>query len=46
VDPQAYLKDVLERLPSMRSHEIDALLPEQWAAVHLQAKQADRMQAA
>lgn len=32
VDPQAYLKDVIERLPAMRADELDALLPEVWAA--------------
>lgn len=31
VDPQAYLKDVIERLPAMRADELDALLPEVWA---------------
>ena len=31
VDPQAYLKDVIERLPAMRLDELDALLPEVWA---------------
>lgn len=34
VDPQAYLKDVIERLPSMKPCELDALLPEEWAAVN------------
>ncbi|MBB5353422.1 hypothetical protein HNR46_003683 [Haloferula luteola] len=32
VDPQAYLKDVIERLPTMRPNELDALFPEVWAA--------------
>ncbi len=31
VDPQAYLKDVIERLPLLKSHEIDPLLPGNWA---------------
>ncbi len=34
VDPQAYLKDVIERLPAMRAGELDALLPEVWAAAN------------
>ena len=29
-DPYAYLKDVLERLPTHRAIEIDALLPHRW----------------
>ena len=29
-DPYAYLKDVLERLPTQRDSEIDALLPHRW----------------
>lgn len=29
-DPYAYLKDVLERLPTQRNSEIDALLPHRW----------------
>ncbi len=34
VDPQAYLKDVIERLPAMRTGGLDALLPEVWAAAN------------
>jgi transposase len=30
-DPYAYLKDVLERLPTQRASQIDALLPHRWA---------------
>jgi transposase len=29
-DPYAYLKDVLERLPTQRASEVDALLPHRW----------------
>lgn len=29
-DPYAYLKDVLERLPTHRASDIDALLPHRW----------------
>ena len=29
-DPYAYLKDVLERLPTQRDSQIDALLPHRW----------------
>ncbi len=32
VDPQAYLKDVIERLPVTRPADLDALLPANWAA--------------
>jgi hypothetical protein len=31
LDPYAYLKDVLERLPTQRPSAIDALLPHCWA---------------
>jgi transposase len=31
LDPYAYLKDVLERLPTQRASQIDALLPHCWA---------------
>jgi transposase len=34
VDPQAYLRDVIERLPTMRPADLDALLPANWAAAH------------
>jgi hypothetical protein len=29
-DPYAYLKDVLTRLPTQRTSDIDQLLPHQW----------------
>ena len=32
-DPYAYLKDVLERLPTQRASDIDALLPHRWTPV-------------
>jgi hypothetical protein len=32
-DPYAYLKDVLERLPTQRASAIDELLPHNWVAV-------------
>jgi transposase len=31
LDPQAYLRDVLERLPSIKYSEIDSLLPHNWS---------------
>jgi hypothetical protein len=31
-DPHAYLKDVLERLPTQRASRIDELLPHRWTA--------------
>lgn len=33
-DPYVYLKDVLERLPTQRASEINALLPHRWAPVN------------
>jgi transposase len=33
-DPYAYLKDVLERLPTHRASEIEALLPHRWVQAH------------
>lgn len=30
IDPQAYLADVLQRLPAMKNTQIDCLLPEYW----------------
>jgi transposase len=40
VDPQAYLRDVIERLPAMRTADLDALLPAAWAAEHRDAHPA------
>jgi transposase len=40
VDPQAYLKDVIERLPVTRPGELAALLPANWAAANRAAKPA------
>jgi len=34
VDPQAYLKAVIEELPGAKPDEIDHLLPANWAAAH------------
>jgi len=31
LDPQAYLRDVLERLPTARQSDLDALLPHNWS---------------
>ena len=33
-DPQAYLRDVIDRLPSAKPNEIDEFLPANWAAAH------------
>ena len=33
-DPQAYLKDLIERLPGAQPNDIDHLLPGNWAAAH------------
>ena len=32
INPQAYLTDVLARMPGMKNTEIDCLLPENWKA--------------
>lgn len=34
VNPQAYLEDIIRRLPAMRTDDLDALLPEAWAAAN------------
>jgi hypothetical protein len=39
-DPYRYLKDVLERLPTQRASQLDALLPQNWASVD-QSQSAD-----
>ena len=31
IDPHAYLKDVLEKLPSATNHTVEELLPANWA---------------
>ena len=36
IDPYAYLKDVLTRLPKMNNHQVHEVTPEAWAAVRLQ----------
>jgi hypothetical protein len=40
VDPQAYLRDVIERLPVTRPCDLDALLPANWAAANRAAQPA------
>jgi hypothetical protein len=32
-DPWAYLRDVLQRLPTLRNSQLDALLPHRWTSV-------------
>ncbi|MFN0128001.1 MAG: transposase domain-containing protein [Verrucomicrobiales bacterium] len=44
VDPQAYLQDVIERLPSAKPWEIAEFLPEKWAAAHRHRHPAARPQ--
>ncbi|MEO7100601.1 MAG: IS66 family transposase [Luteolibacter sp.] len=49
VDPQAYLRAVIERLPGARTVDLDALLPANWAAANRAAHPAiksERPQAA
>jgi len=36
IDPYAYLKDVLTRLPKMTNHQIPEVTPAAWAKTHLQ----------
>ena len=36
LDPYAYLKDVLTRLPNMTNHQIPAVVPAAWAKARLQ----------
>ena len=36
IDPYAYLKDVLTRLPSMTNWQIHEVTPAAWAKAHLQ----------
>lgn len=38
VEPWAYLKDVLDRLPTHPHHRLDQLLPQQWAAARAAAQ--------
>ena len=39
IDPHAYLKDVLTRLPKMTNHQIPGVIPSAWAKTHLQLQQ-------
>jgi transposase len=36
IDPYAYLKDVLTRLPNMTNHQVPEVTPSAWAKAHLQ----------
>lgn len=36
IDPYAYIKDVLERIPAMKNHQIPELTPAAWAAARAQ----------
>jgi len=38
IDPYAYLKDVLTRLPKMTNHQIPQVVPSAWAKAHLQVQ--------
>jgi transposase len=35
LDPYAYLKDVLTRLPNMSNHQVPEVMPEAWAKARL-----------
>jgi hypothetical protein len=41
INPQDYLTDVLERLPSMKNHEVHQLLPSRWKPLPAQTSPAD-----
>jgi hypothetical protein len=41
LDPYAYLKDVLTRLPNMTNHQIPEVIPAAWAKAHLQLQRQD-----
>ncbi len=36
IDPYAYLKDVLTRLPKLTNHQVPEVTPAAWAKAHLQ----------
>jgi transposase len=38
LDPYAYLKDVLTRLPNMTNHQVPEVTPQAWAKAHLQVQ--------
>jgi transposase len=38
IDPYAYLKDVLTRLPNMTNHQVHEVTPAAWAQAHLQVQ--------
>ena len=38
IDPYAYLKDVLTRLPRMTNHQVPEVIPSAWAKAHLQVQ--------
>jgi transposase len=40
IDPYAYLKDVLTRLPSMTNRQLAVLLPANWGRMHTPALSA------
>jgi len=39
IDPQAYLQDVLTRLPRYTNHNVHELTPEKWARAHAASRQ-------
>ena len=38
IDPYAYLKDVLTRLPRMTNHQVPEVTPAAWSKAHLQVQ--------
>jgi hypothetical protein len=39
IDPYAYLRDVLTRLPLMTNRQISGITPEAWTVSHVQSKE-------
>jgi hypothetical protein len=39
IDPYAYLKDVLTRLPNMKNHQVPEVTPAAWAKAQAQVQQ-------
>jgi transposase len=40
VDPEVYLRDLIERLPTATTSDLDGLVPANWATAHKAAAEA------